>query len=198
VIVELVGLNGTGKSSVLTRLLDSNKYLNYHEVVKISWLNYAGFIIINIISIIDLILRRKKIRFIRIYVNFFCSLLFLEKHLYNMNHYIMADQGLVFQLTVLSEEGLILNKDVRRLSRRLNAIEIKVVYFNADVAVLYQRVKNRDKSDGRGQFMTKGEFHSFCMSYIQRFDTILQQLVLVKEVNANGSIEDMLYQIENI
>ena len=197
-IVELVGLNGTGKSSVFTRLLDSNKCLNYHEVVKISWFNYAGFIIRNIISIIDLIIRRKKIRFIRIYVNFFGSLLFLEKHLYNMNNYILADQGLVFQLAVLSEEGLILNKDVRRLSRRLNAIVTKVVYFNADVAVLYQRVKNRDKSDGRGQFMTEGEFHSFCMSYTQRFDTILQQLVLVKKVNANGSIEDMLHQIENI
>ena len=73
--------------------------------------------------------------------------------------------------------------DSKKLEKCLDENFPLIFTLTAPNEVLYDRVRNRKKSDGRGQYMNFEEFVDFCEDYDKTFEVIRQNVGYSKKIN---------------
>ena len=173
--VELVGLNGCGKSTLIRALPQS--YPNFASVLPSR--KQTILILKNILLYAPALLRvywRTRNRgMVRVYLYFKVSVDLMRRWEAKKNSPcsdLILDEGPVFLLARANMDGfsdLIVSKDdiaqIKRYTRH-------IFRLSAPVDILYQRVQERPLQAGRGQFLEFEEFVQFCADYDEAYTVI--------------------------
>lgn len=192
---EIIGLNGTGKTSLFNQLKKSIPNIEKNIII---W-NYPKLIIkslfVNSFYCFKIILKTKKINLAHIYFHYKTSLIIIEKWKTKNrtpNKNIIFDQGPIFQLAYLHKEKCISKNKLGKELEKLNSILNNLILLKSSTDLLFVRVKNRINSDGRGQNMNFEEFQEFCESYTYSFNLIKKSSIPLFEINSEeNNIKDM-------
>ena len=133
-------------------------------------------------------------------LHFKASLLILnklkkKKNLLSKNF--IYDQGPYYQAAILYKEKCISKNVYIDYINQIQDVIPNVFMLTASNEVLYNRVKDRAFSNGRGQFLKIDEFTQFCQEYLNSFNILSKcGLSLVKintEINNLNEIENIFY-----
>ena len=197
---EIIGLNGTGKTTLLKKI--KKKYPNTcsNFPVKEYKVLMLQAILSSFIFGITVLLKTKNKNIAILSLHFKASLLILnklkkKKNLLSKNF--IYDQGPYFQAAILYKEKCISKNVYIDYINQIQDVIPNVFMLTASNEVLYNRVKDRAFSNGRGQFLKIDEFTQFCQEYLNSFNILSKcGLSLVKintEINNLNEIENIFY-----
>jgi len=172
---EVIGLNGTGKSTLLTEvnkeMSNFDKRINTNNYKKIKFFIFIK----HFFPSFKVLFLTKNIKYVKIYFKFFINLEIISKWNKNNkypNSNLILDQGPVFQLAFLHKEKCISKKKAEAyLSVIKKAIPV-ILYLEAPEKLLFSRIKNRKGPITRGQFMSYEEFIVFCIAYNESYNIV--------------------------
>jgi thymidylate kinase len=173
--VEVVGLNGTGKSTLFSEI--EKEIPNVHKCIDINDYKLLSLYVYckQFIPSFRVLFITKKIKYVKIYFKFFITLEIIKKwnkyNLYKCKNLIL-DQGPIFQLSFLHKEKCISERNVERYLIEIEKAIPNIFYLKAPKKILFSRVKNRKGTITRGQFMTFEDFMVFCKSYNKSYKII--------------------------
>ena len=108
------------------------------------------------------------------------------------NKNLVFDQGPIFQLVMLHKEKCISKDELAKMLHDILPIFSDIIFLSAPINILYERVKSRSYSDGRGQYMNFDEFKVFCEAYQKSFQLIHNIRLPIVEINtARSSSNDI-------
>ncbi|CAM3966133.1 hypothetical protein FLAN108750_02040 [Flavobacterium antarcticum] len=172
---ELIGLNGTGKSTLLLKIKET--YSNVITVIPIR--QYPKVIIFCLfrysLRAIAVYMKTKNAAFFKSYLHFQISkniIIKWQKKGIPASH-IILDQGVLFHLVLLYNEKLISLKKFNSEYSIVIEFFSLVVCLKASEEMLFSRVQKRISSNGRGQNMNYQEFKIFCDDYNNIYNLIL-------------------------
>ena len=176
--VELVGLNGCGKSTLISALPKS--YPNFASVLparKHSILIFKNILLYG--PALFRVYRRTRNRgMVRVYLYFKVSVDLMRRWEAKENSPckdLILDEGPVFLLARAHMDGfsdlIVSDKDVACIKRFTSHI----YRMRAPVDILYQRVQERPLQAGRGKFLEFEEFIQFCADYDEAYTVIDKQ-----------------------
>jgi len=171
-LIEIIGLNGTGKSTLINEI----KSKNANVTSKIPIKEYKSFIFLSfLISIpwfIKAYVKTQNIEISKNVLRLFASIMII-KYWTLINHKptsnFILDQGPFFQIAVLRKEK-VLNNDI--FEKLVKSYIRNIIYLSADHDILWERVKNRKNQPVRSQNMNKIEFIDFCTCYSREFNAL--------------------------
>ncbi|MDB2442532.1 hypothetical protein N9W40_00395 [Flavobacteriales bacterium] len=197
---EIIGLNATGKSTLFKKIEQKTP-----NVLKSMPVKDYPFLIIQ--GLFFGFLRGAKIYFKTkntfLLTNYFHLIISLQifqfwnkKNRLPSKNFIF-DQGPYFQAAFLYKEKCISKKVyIDYINQLQNFIPI-VYMLTASSEVLYNRVKNRNLSNGRGQFLKFDEFIQFCQEYLNSFNILIKSGLSIVEINTENikpkDIENIFY-----
>ena len=172
---ELVGLNGTGKTSLLQELerVIPNTQKNI-TITKYPALVFKSFSS-NLFGCAKVYAKTRNLDLARVYFHFKTSLLILDKWKNSgsiPNKNLVFDQGPIFLLVLLHKEKCISKGNFVDLLHEIQSIFTGIIFLTAPVNILYERVRGRSYSDSRGQYMNFEEFEVFCDAYQRSFNLV--------------------------
>jgi thymidylate kinase/cytidylate kinase len=191
---EVIGLNGTGKSSLLEevskKIPNTQKNIN---IKKFPWL-IVNMFFISIFPIIKVYVKTKNKQIAHNYFHFRISLRIMKK--WNKNYpakNLILDQGPYFQAALLYKESCISKEQFVAYLKQIQKSIPKIIALFALTEVLYERVTNRKNSDGRGQHMDKKEFSEFCEEYNRSFKIVEENSTAYLKIDTSkNSLEETL------
>jgi thymidylate kinase len=185
---EVIGLNGTGKSTLLEEV--ENEIPNIIRFINTKDYKVLSFYILlkHFFPSFKVLFITKKIKYVKIYFKFFINLEIIRKwnkiNRYPNRNFIL-DQGPIFQLAFLYKEKCISKKKVEDyLSVIEKAIPV-ILYLEAPEKLLYSRIKNRKGSITRGQFMSYEEFIVFCKAYNESYKIVKENYISYHKINTD-------------
>jgi len=171
-LIEIVGLNGTGKSTLINEIQSKNANITSAIPIK----EYKFFMILSsLISIpwfIKAYVKTKNIEVSKNVLRLFCSIMIIKywtfiKHKPTSNF--ILDQGPFFQIALLRKEKILKSVFLEKI---VNSYIHNIIYLSADHDILWQRVKNRKSKIVRSKNMNKIEFVDFCSHYSREFNAL--------------------------
>jgi thymidylate kinase len=194
---EVIGLNGTGKTTLLKKL--ERTLPNIQKNINIKKYPAIVFksLLINIIGCINIYIKTRKFYLIRIYFHYKTSLLIIQK--WKRKNCtpcknLVFDQGPIFQLVILHKEKCISTNNLELDLVELHSLLNKVIYLSAPLNILYDRVLNRENSNGRGQYMDIDTFTLFCEDYLKSYNMVLESGLTIKDIRTE---KRTIQEIEN-
>jgi thymidylate kinase len=192
---EIVGLNGTGKTSLLQELERSTPNTQKNIIItKYPALMFKSFSN-NLFGCARVYAKTRSLNLARVYFHLKTSLLILEKWKNSSctpNKNLVFDQGPIFQLVMLHKEKCISKDNFVELLHEIKPIFTDIIFLTAPINILYERVGSRSYSDGRGQYMNFEEFEVFCEAYQKSFQLIHNIRLPIVEINtAKSSSNDI-------
>jgi thymidylate kinase len=195
---EIIGLNGTGKTTLLKKI--KKKYPNTcsNIPVKEYKILMAKAILSSFIFGIIVLLKTKNKNIAILSLHFKASLLILnkwkkKKSLPSKNF--IYDQGPYFQAAILYKEKCISKNVYIDYINQIQDVIPNVFMLTASNEVLYNRVKDRVFSNGRGQFLKFDEFTQFCQEYLNSFNILSKSGLSLVKINTENTNPN---EIENI
>ena len=176
---ELLGLNGSGKSSLFKNIQGNfPNVLKNMPVKSFPLLTLKNLFIYSIPALIFFI-KTQSFHVFKNYLHFKVSLNILrswhKKNKFPSKNFIF-DQGPFFQLAFLYNEGCFNKATLSNYLTELQVYFHKVHLLSAPFEVLYERVINRASSNGRGQYMDFKQFSHFCADYEKSYQLICNQV----------------------
>lgn len=192
---ELVGLNGTGKTSLLKELEISIPNTQKNIIItKYPALIFKSFFN-NLFGCARIYAKTRRLSLVHNYLHLKTSLLILEKWKNSSctpNKNLVFDQGPIFQLVMLHKEKCISEDNFVELLYEIQPIFTDIIFLTAPINILYERVRSRSYSDGRGQYMNFEDFEVFCEAYQKSFQLIHNIRLPIVEINtAKSSSNDI-------
>ncbi|MFT6927690.1 MAG: thymidylate kinase [Psychromonas sp.] len=171
-LIEIIGLNGTGKSTLINEIKSKNANITSAIPVK----EYKLFILLSsflaIPWFIKAYVKTQHIEVSKIVLRLFASIMIIKYWTF-INHKptsnFILDQGPFFQIALLRKENILKSDFLEKL---VNSYIQNIIYLSADHDVLWQRVKNRKNQRVRSQNMNKIEFIDFCSRYSREFNAL--------------------------
>ena len=199
---EIIGLNGTGKSTLLKEVENEipnvRRFINPkdYKVLSLYILLKHSFSTIRIYKI------TKNLIFVKTYFKFLINLELIKKWNKNNkypNSNLILDQGPVFQLAFLHKEKCISKKKVEDyLSVIEKAIPV-ILYLKAPEKLLFSRIKNRQGTITRGQFMSYEEFIVFCKAYNESYNIVKENYISYHKINTEkNSISQVFTEFKRV
>lgn len=173
--VEIVGLNGCGKSTLIRGLAESHP--NFLSVVSLKGHYTLAFknALLHFFVLASILVKTREFRMARIFLQYKISMDIIRrwevKRQYP-NADLILDQGPVFNLALARKENLF---DLVVSEGDLSQVRlcIQFVYkMNASVDVLSRRVRERPQQSGRGHLLSDKEFAQFCSDYDDAFEVL--------------------------
>jgi thymidylate kinase/energy-coupling factor transporter ATP-binding protein EcfA2 len=194
---EIIGLNGTGKSTLFKKI--EQKMPNVLKSIPVK--DYP-FLIIQ--GLFFGFLRGTKIYFktrntslLRNYFHLIISLQVLQfwnkKNSLPSKNFIF-DQGPYFQAALLYKEKCISKSKYLKYILELQKNIPLVFTLTASNEVLYERVIKRKGSDGRGQHMSFKKFCNFCEEYKKTYEIVREKVKFHKKINTENKSVEQVYQ----
>jgi thymidylate kinase len=200
--VEVIGLNGTGKSTLLSEV--ENEIPNILGFINTKDYKLLSFYILlkYFFPSFKVLFITKKIKYVKIYFKFFINLGIIKK--WNKikrypNRNLILDQGPIFQLAFLHKEKCISKKKAEAyLSVIKKAIPV-IFYLQAPEKLLFSRIKNRKGSITRGQFMSYKEFKIFCEAYNESYNVVQENYASYHKINTKKkSISQVFTEFKSV
>lgn len=171
-LIEIIGLNGTGKSTLINEI--KSKHANVTSSMPVK--KYKSFLFLSsLISIpwfIKAYVKTKNIEVSKNVLHLFSSIMII-KYWKFINHKptsnFILDQGPFFQIALLRKEKILKSNFLEKL---VNSYIRNIIYLSADHDILWKRVKNRKNQPCRSQKMNKIEFIHFCSRYSHEFNSL--------------------------
>ena len=176
---EIIGLNGTGKSTLLKKFTENSPNVTKNIPIKKHPFLILKTLFIHSIPALLLYAKSKSFHVFKHYLHFNASIYILKlwrKHDNYPSNNLILDQGPFFQLAVLYKEGCFDKTTFSKYLIELQKSFHKVFLLTAPSEILYDRVMNRKNSNGRGQYMSFEEFSDFCNDYNNSFDLICKHV----------------------
>jgi thymidylate kinase len=197
---EIVGLNGTGKSTLLKKIRKEYPNTCSHVPVYEYKVLMLQAILSNFIFGIRVLLKTKNKNIAILSLHFKASLLILnklKKKKILLSRNFIFDQGPYFQAAILHKEKCISNKVYIDYINQIQNFIPNVFMLTASNEVLYSRIKNRIFSNGRAQFLKFDEFTQFFQEYLNSFNILSKSGLSVIEINTENNnpkeIENIFY-----
>lgn len=170
--IEIIGLNGTGKSTLINEIKSQHANVTSSIPVK----KYKSFLFLSsVISIpwfLKAYIKTQNIEVSKNVVHLFSSIMIINYwkfiHHKPASHFIL-DQGPFFQIALLKKENVLKSNFFEKL---VNSYIKNIIYLSADNEILWKRVKNRQNQPCRSQKMNKIEFIHFCSLYSREFNSL--------------------------
>lgn len=200
---ELIGLNGTGKSTLSERIKTNHPNTFSNIPVKQYKILILNAILNNFLFAILVLFKTKSKRITLLSIHFKASLLILNywkktQSLPSKN--LIFDQGPYFQAALLYKEKCISEKLYLNYINQIRSVIPDVFILTASNEILYKRVKSRTFSNGRGQFLKFDQFDQFCQEYLESFHILKKSRLSIVEVNTEKNnideIENIIYSAE--
>ena len=196
--IEIIGLNGTGKSTLLKKIKKENPNTYSHIPVREYKMLMLKAILSNFIFGFTVFLKTKNKNIAISSLHFKASLLILnkwkKKKILPSRNFIL-DQGPYFQAALLYKEKCISKKEYINYVNQIRDVIPNVFMLTASTEVLYNRVKNRGFSNGRGQFMKFDEFEKHNQEYLKSFNLLSKSGLSLVKINTENTNPN---EIENI
>lgn len=192
-LVEIAGVNGTGKSTLIKNVNDRNGNVRNSLPVK----DYKFLLLISIFisipwAIKSYIKTKNKLVVLNV-IGLFSSTILLEYWRVFNNQpstSFILDQGPFFQLSLMKKEK-ILNVDV--FNKVINKNIESIVLLTAEVDLLWDRVIKRENHTCRAQNLNKHDFIKFCEDYELAISIINHKNIFKVDTSNINPIE--LYQL---
>ncbi|WP_440872004.1 hypothetical protein [Vibrio diabolicus] len=191
-IVEVVGLNGVGKSTLIYNAQQNNNNMASNLPIKENKLLLFLSFLISVPWIFKAYIRTKNKAVVKNTLVLFSSVFLLEywrifKKRPSVNY--LLDQGPFFQLSMMRKDQIITSKYFEKIvTRHLD----QVVILQACTDVLWERVNQRQGHVCRGQELSKIDFLRFCQEYNLAFESISCENLIKFETT--GIEADKVYQ----
>jgi thymidylate kinase len=197
---EIIGLNGTGKSTLVSMVENEMpnvcRFINPkdYKLLSLYILLKHSFSSIRVFSITN------NLNFVKTYFKFLINLELLKKWNKN-NKYpscnLILDQGPIFQLAFLHKEKYISKKKAKKYLIELEKAIPVILYLEAPIKVLFSRVISRKGTITRGQFMSYEDFKFFCKSYNKSFKIFKENYNSFHKINTEkNSIDEVFMEFK--
>ena len=194
---EIIGLNGTGKSTLYKKI-----ELKIPNVLKSMPVKDYPFLIIQglffgFLPATKIYFKTKNTSLLRNYFHLTISLQVLrfwnkKNSLPSKN--VIFDQGPYFQAALLYKEKCISKSQYLKYILELQKKIPLVITLTASNEVLYERVIKRKGSDGRGQHMSFVKFCDFCEEYEKPYEIVREKAKFHKIINTDNKSVEQVYQ----
>ncbi|MEE9409161.1 MAG: hypothetical protein V3V28_13925 [Polaribacter sp.] len=194
---EIIGVNGTGKSTLFKKIEQKNP-----NVIKSMPVKDYPFLIIkglffSFSPAFKMYFKTKNTSLLRNYFHLIISLQLLKfwnkKNRIPSKNFIF-DQGPYFQAALLYKEKCISKSLYLKYISELQEIFPLIFTLTASNEVLYERVNNRKSSDGRGQHMCFEDFCNFCNNYKKSYKFVRKKSRFSKKINTEGKSIKEVYK----
>lgn len=194
---EIIGVNGTGKSTLLKIIKNKHSNTCSNIPVKDYKMLMLQAVLSNFIFGVIVLFKTKNKNITILSLHFKTSLLILnkwkkEKKLPSTN--LIFDQGPYFQAAILYKEKCISKKVFIDYINQIQDVIPNVFTLTASNEVLYNRVKNRKESDGRGQNMGFQEFCDFCNEYKKSYKLVRKKAKFSKKITTEDKSIKQVYK----
>lgn len=194
---EIIGLNGTGKSTLFKKI--EEKIPNVLKSIPVK--DYPFLIIqglfFGFLTATKIYFKTKNTSLLRNYFHLIISLQVLrfwkKKNSLPSKNFIF-DQGPYFQAALLYKEKCISKSQYLKYILELQEIFPLVFTLTASNEVLYERVINRKGSEGRGQYMSFEKFCDFCKEYKKTYEIVREKTKFHKKINTENKSVEQVYQ----
>ena len=188
---EILGLAGSGKSSTIKYIKDSN--YTFKDNIKYKKIDYS--VIYKIFKLIQIFLITKDIRHVKEYIAFLMLFKSIKLNNKEDKRVICFDQGPLFILTKLIIEIPEQEKYFLDELRKIIPYYKEVIYLETPLKVLSARINSRVQ-EHRIKYKTTEEQSSFLNNYINLYNKIinicLEKNVNIIKINTNeNSIEEV-------
>ena len=187
--VEIVGLNGCGKSTLIKNLSDCNPNFLSKPSLKRHYILIFKNLLLHSWMLFSVLRKTRELRMVRIFLQYKISMDVIRR--WNaqsdyLNADLILDQGPVFHLSLARKEQLfdmvVSAKDMANIKRCLQYI----FEMEASVEVLYRRVRERPKQSGRAQFLNAVDFNQFCYEYNEAFSVVNDLNISSSKINTDN------------
>jgi|GEM_PF-1036825 len=195
--IEIIGLNGTGKSTLCSNI--RKYYPNLYEKINVKEHPAELFrsLLLNFFPATRVYFKTRNLNFAKIYIRFYVTMYVLRKwHKYDRypQSDIIFDQGPVFKASFLYHDGLISRPRYLKYIGEIQNYVPAIVFLNAQTETLYSRLKERQGTNARGQYMNEESFFEFCATYQSIFQEIFQNYKDKIEINTEEISQEKVFQ----
>jgi thymidylate kinase len=195
---EILGLNGTGKSTLFEKIESKiPNVLRTMPVKRHPFLIIKGVVFYSF-SALRIWLKTKDMILLNHFLHLMISIQIVRswkaKKSFPAKNFIF-DQGPYFQSALLYKEGAIVKKRYLELIGELERSFPMLFKLTASNEVLYERVANREDSDGRGQYLNFEEFCAFCEDYDESFKVLRKKIGSYTKINTEKKSLTKTYKI---
>jgi thymidylate kinase len=198
---ELVGLNGTGKSTITKKLADIYPNIKLDMSVKQYPCIYAKNFILKLPQICMNYFKTKQILPARTLLYLYTQLDIMRKAIKNnrfLNTNLIADQGILFVFAFLLKENFISDKMIVSNSEVIRKYFPKLIYITATKEVLWERVNNRPKQAGRALNYDYEGFCKFCEDYENAVEIVLENQNVIRLDSSKMSVDEIIEVIKKL
>lgn len=170
-LIEIIGLNGTGKSTLINEI--KSKHANVTSSMPVKKYKSILFLssLVSIPWFIKAYVKTRNIEVSKNVLHLFSSTMIIQ-YWKLINHKpasnFILDQGPFFQIALLRKENVLKSDFIEKI---INSYIKNIIYLSADHEILWERVKNRKNQPCRSQNMDKKEFINFCSLYSSEFNS---------------------------
>lgn len=194
---EIIGVNGTGKSTLFNKI--EKKIPNISKGIPIK--NYPLIVIKGIFMSffkgLKIYFKTKDTNLVSNYLHLITSIQVIKywskSKTFPSKNFIF-DQGPYFQAALLFKEKCITKKQYVKYINQLQDSFPSIFTLTGTNKVLYERVKNRENSNGRGQYMNFEEFCDFCNDYKKSFKIVRLNAEFSKKINTKNKTIKQVYK----
>ena len=195
---EIIGLPGTGKSTIISSLNLNKKIQSSLSLKKYPKQTLITFFY-NFSEIVKIIIRKNKYNYVLNYILLKTTISLFEKNEKEGKNYLsenyIFDQGPYFQIAMGIKEGLWNNPEKIKKSLQILNKNIERVYFlEAPLHVLWDRVNSREQShrEKNSDFVI---FSNFCNDYEKSFKLVLKNIEVTNINTSDQIVNDIVSEI---
>ena len=196
---EIVGLNGTGKSSLLYKI--EEKFPNC--IREIPYKKYPlillGVITLNCFMFFYVLIKTKKLHLAKEYLQLKMSLLLMKKWAKNNSFptsHMILDQGPIFKLALLIKEDIYSNNEGESYKTLYKKFYNSVYHLECEYSILRERVLKRAEVEGvwvRSVEMNDEEFVNFCDDYEKIMKQIEDKILSPHIINCSYLTQEEVF-----
>ncbi|RYU90224.1 hypothetical protein EWM62_11855 [Mucilaginibacter terrigena] len=193
---EVLGLNGTGKSTLIKAVYNRIPNTLINIPVKNYPLLVAGNMLVNGFKAIAIALKLKNKVFGEAYLHFNISVDIIKSWTNSgkapATNFIM-DQGIIFQMVMLLKEGVISTGYCLKQLKHISKFISHIYLLEAPREVLWERINNRPNQIARGADSKDWDaFNKFCDDYTKAFSVLYQSEIKIVSLNTVGNTPEEL------